>query len=246
MDNLKNDDFETKENLEEKHEENPVEEIKEQETIKESVEVNDAEEKVVEEKIEEEKIVEEKTVESNANSNEGEESQVDVKESFDKFISKKNLLEYIMCGISVVFVLDLLYMVIKLISVGSLGRGGSSTENYLSGITKAASKYSSLRTVANLRDFSHFLVFLSIVLILVMIYKSIVLDKKNDFFKLTKNLYFIGANVVVVVAGLLLKSALRHLSTVMLYISILVYLAAIAGFGYIVYILYLRMFKSKK
>lgn len=153
MDNLKNDDFEAKENLEEKHEENPVEEIKEQETIKESVEVNDAEEKVVEEKIEEEKIVEEKTVESNANSNEGEESQVDVKESFDKFVSKKNLLEYIMCGISVVFVLDLLYMVIKLISVGSLGRGGSSTENYLSGITKAASKYSSLRTVANLRDF---------------------------------------------------------------------------------------------
>ena len=239
MDDLKNDDFETKENLEEKHEENPVEEIKEQETIKESVEVNNAEEKVVEEKIEEEKIVEEKTVETNANSNEGEESQVDVKESFDKFVSKKNLLEYIMCGISVVFVLDLLYMVIKLISVGSLGRGGSSTENYLSGITKAASKYSSLRTVANLRDFSHFLVFLSIVL-------SIVLDKKNDFFKLTKNLYFIGANVVVVVAGLLLKSALRHLSTVMLYISILVYLAAIAGFGYIVYILYLRMFKSKK
>ena len=44
MDDLKNDDFETKENLEEKHEENPVEEIKEQETIKESVEVNKAEE----------------------------------------------------------------------------------------------------------------------------------------------------------------------------------------------------------
>jgi len=245
MDDLKNDDFETKENLEEKHEENPVEEIKEQETIKESVEVNDAEEKVVEEKIEEEKIVEEKTVESNANSNEGEESQVDVKESFDKFISKKNLLEYIMCGISVVFILDLVYMIIKLISVGSFNTVGNKSDDALSGLTKVASRANSIKTIANLRDFSHFLVFLSIVLIAIMFYKSTVLDKKKDFFKLTKNLYFIGVNIIVVVASLLLKSTFNHLSTVMLYISILVYLASIAGFGYIVYTLYLRLFKNK-
>ena len=212
MDDLKNDDFETKENLEEKHEENPVEEIKEQETIKESVEVNNAEEKVVEEKIEEEKIVEEKTVETNANFNEGEESQVDVKESFDKFVSKKNLLEYIMCGISVVFILDLVYMIIKLISVGSFNTVGNKSDDALSGLTKVASRANSIKTIANLRDFSHFLVFLSIVLIAIMFYKSTVLDKKKDFFKLTKNLYFIGVNIIVVVASLLLKSTFNHLS----------------------------------
>ena len=78
-----------------------------------------------------------------------------------------------------------------------------------------------------------------------MFYKSTVLDKKKDFFKFTKNLYFIGANIIVVVASLLLKATFNHLSTVMLYISILVYLASIAGFGYIVYTLYLRLFKNK-
>lgn len=240
MDNLKNDDFDAKENLEEKHEESPVEGIKEQETVSENIEKKDVEEKVIEEK-----AAEEKAVESNTKPDEVEESQVDIKESFDKFISKKNLLEYIMCGISVVFILDLVYMIIKLISVGSFNTAGNKSDDALSGLTKVASRANSIKTIANLRDFSHFLVFLSIVLIAIMFYKSTVLDKKKDFFKFTKNLYFIGVNIIVVVASLLLKSTFNHLSTVMLYISILVYLASIAGFGYIVYTLYLRLFKNK-
>lgn len=245
MDNLKNDDFDAKENLEEKHEEGSAEEIKKEETVNENIEKKDIEEKVVDEKVVEEKAVEEKVVESNTKSDETEESQVDIKESFDKFVSKKNLLEYIMCGISVVFILDLVYMIIKLISVGSFNTVGNKSDDALSGLTKVASRANSIKTIANLRDFSHFLVFLSIVLIAIMFYKSTVLDKKKDFFKLTKNLYFIGVNIIVVVASLLLKSTFNHLSTVMLYISILVYLASIAGFGYIVYTLYLRLFKNK-
>ena len=48
MDNLKNDDFDAKENLEEKHEESPVEGITEQETVNENIEKKDVEEKVIE------------------------------------------------------------------------------------------------------------------------------------------------------------------------------------------------------
>lgn len=228
MDNLKKDDLEIDKNLEENENKTEIETEKteEQETVNENVEVKD-----IEDKGNFDKVVE---------------SKVDFKEKFDKIISKKNLLEYIMGGISAVFVLNLLYIVIKLIGLGSYKSLKINSENVLSGFAKTMSKIESLKTIVKLRDFSHFLIFLSIVLISVIYYKTVVLEKRKDFIKKPTNINFLGGNVIAIISSLILKISIKNFSTFMLYIAIIIYLVAIATFAYNVYTLYLELFKNQK
>ena len=79
--------------------EEKVEQVKE--AVQEKVEEAKAEESKVKEKIEEK--VEEAKADCKSCSND----HVDVKAKFDEIISKKNLLDYIICGFSAVFSLNL-------------------------------------------------------------------------------------------------------------------------------------------
>lgn len=230
MENLKKDDLEIDKNLEEDENktetEIEIEKNEEQETENANAEVKD--------------------VENKSNIDKSVDSKVDFKEKFDKIISKKNLLEYIMCGISGIFVLNLLYMVIKLIGLGSYKMLKINSENVLSGFAKTMSKIESLKTIVKLRDFSHFLIFLSIVLIAIIYYKTVVLEKRKDFTKIPTNIYFFGGNVLAIIGSIILKISIKNFSTFMLYIAIIIYLVTIAAFGYNVYTLYLDLFKNQK
>lgn len=228
MENLKKDDLEIDKNLEEDENkiETKIEKNEEQETLNANAEVKD--------------------VENKSNIDKSVDSKVDFKEKFDKIISKKNLLEYIMCGISGIFVLNLLYMFIKLIGLGSYKMLKINSENILSGFAKTMSKIESLKTIVKLRDFSHFLIFLSIVLIVIIYYKTVVLEKRKDFTKIPTNIYFFGGNVLAIIGSIVLKISIKNFSTFMLYIAIIIYLVTIAAFGYNVYTLYLDLFKNQK
>ena len=135
--------------------EEKVEQVKEK--IEEKVEEAKAEESKVKEKIEEK--VEEAKADCKSCSND----HVDVKAKFDEIISKKNLLDYIICGFSAVFSLNLLYMIIKLISFGSFNNSSSNGQNVVANLTKTMSKLESIKTVAKLRDLAHVLIFLSLI-----------------------------------------------------------------------------------
>ena len=262
MDNLEKEGLEVdkvEEKVEEKVEaakevvEEKVEQVKEavREKVEEAKEV--AEEKVesakevVKEKVEQVKeAVQEKVEEAKADCKSCSNDQVDVKAKFDEIISKKNLLDYIICGFSAVFSLNLLYMIIKLISFGSFNNSFSNGQNVVANLTKTMSKLESLKTVANLRDFAHVLIFLSLVLLAVIYYKTTILDKRNDFLNTKKNLYFICGLLVTEIGNFFLKSAFSKASTFMLYLTVIVYLGAVAVFGYTAYTLYLELFKNKK
>ena len=218
--------------------EEKVEQVKE--AVQEKVEEAKAEESKVKEKIEEK--VEEAKADCKSCSND----HVDVKAKFDEIISKKNLLDYIICGFSAVFSLNLLYMIIKLISFGSFNNSSSNGQNVVANLTKTMSKLESLKTVANLRDFAHVLIFLSLILLAVIYYKTTILDKRNDFLNTKKNLYFICGLLVTEIGNFFLKGAFSKASTFMLYLTVLVYLGAVAVFGYTAYTLYLELFKNKK
>lgn len=243
MDNLEKEGLEV-DKVEEKVEsakevvEEKVEQVKE--AVQEKVEEAKAEESKVKEKIEEK--VEEAKADCKSCSND----HVDVKAKFDEIISKKNLLDYIICGFSAVFSLNLLYMIIKLISFGSFNNSSSNGQNVVANLTKTMSKLESLKTVANLRDFAHVLIFLSLILLAVIYYKTTILDKRNDFLNTKKNLYFICGLLVTEIGNFILKSAFSKASTFMLYLTVLVYLGAVAVFGYTAYTLYLELFKNKK
>ncbi|MFP5453003.1 hypothetical protein [Parvimonas sp. G1604] len=202
---------------------------------------------VTEEKVEHAKeVVEEKVEEAKADCKSCSNDQVDVKAKFDEIISKKNLLDYIICGFSAVFSLNLLYMIIKLISFGSFNNSSSNGQNVVANLSKTMSKLESLKTVANLRDFAHVLIFLSLILLAVIYYKTTILDKRNDFLNTKKNLYFICGLLVTEIGNFVLKGAFSKASTFMLYLTVLVYLGAVAVFGYTAYTLYLELFKNKK
>lgn len=222
--------------------EEKVEHVKE--AVQEKVEEAKAEESKVKEKIEEK--VEEKVEEAKADCKSCSNDHVDVKAKFDEIISKKNLLDYIICGFSAVFSLNLLYMIIKLISFGSFNNSSSNGQNVVANLTKTMSKLESLKTVANLRDFAHVLIFLSLILLAVIYYKTTILDKRNDFLNTKKNLYFICGLLVTEIGNFFLKGAFSKASTFMLYLTVLVYLGAVAVFGYTAYTLYLELFKNKK
>lgn len=236
MDNLE------KEGLEVDKVEEKVESAKE--VVKEKAE---AAKEVVEEKVEQVKeAVKEKVEEAKADCKSCSNDHVDVKAKFDEIISKKNLLDYIICGFSAVFSLNLLYMIIKLISFGSFNNSSSNGQNVVANLTKTMSKLESLKTVANLRDFAHVLIFLSLILLAVIYYKTTILDKRNDFLNTKKNLYFICGLLVTEIGNFILKSAFSKASTFMLYLTVLVYLGAVVVFGYTAYTLYLELFKNKK
>ena len=202
---------------------------------------------VAEEKVEHVKeAVQEKVEEAKADCKSCSNDHVDVKAKFDEIISKKNLLDYIICGFSAVFSLNLLYMIIKLISFGSFNNSSSNGQNVVANLTKTMSKLESLKTVANLRDFAHVLIFLSLILLAVIYYKTTILDKRNDFLNTKKNLYFICGLLVTEIGNFFLKGAFSKASTFMLYLTVLVYLGAVAVFGYTAYTLYLELFKNKK
>ena len=254
MDNLEKEGLEV-DKVEEKVEsakevvEEKVEQVKE--AVQEKVEEAKAEESKVKEKIEEKveqakEVVEEKIEEAKADCKSCSNDHVDVKAKFDEIISKKNLLDYIICGFSAVFSLNLLYMIIKLISFGSFNNSSSNGQNVVANLTKTMSKLESLKTVANLRDFAHVLIFLSLILLAVIYYKTTILDKRCDFLNTKKNLYFICGLLVTEIGNFFLKGAFSKASTFMLYLTVLVYLGAVAVFGYTAYTLYLELFKNKK
>ena len=135
---------------------------------------------------------------------------------------------------------------IKFISFGSFNNSSSNGQNVVANLTKTMSKLESLKTVANLRDFAHVLIFLSLILLAVIYYKTTILDKRNDFLNTKKNLYFICGLLVTEIGNFFLKGAFSKASTFMLYLTVLVYLGAVAVFGYTAYTLYLELFKNKK
>ena len=138
MDNLNQDNLEIDKDLEEKSEDISETKIEEH--------------KVDSEKVENEENEEKKTFQQ------GSENQADLKENFDNFVSKNNLLEYIKGAISLTFVLCLLYQIYKFISLGSSKGFGtdSGLEDFLSGFGKLYSKIEDIKTIAKIRNFTNF------------------------------------------------------------------------------------------
>ena len=227
MDNLSQDKLEIDKDLEEKSED--ISEMKIEEH------------KVDGEKVENEENEEKKTFQQ------GSENQADLKENFDKFVSKNNLLEYIKGVISLTFVLCLIYQIYKFIGLGSSKGLGtdSGSEDFLSGFGKLYSKIEDIKTIAKIRDFTNFLIILSIILIAFIFYKTVILEKRKDFLKFPTNVSFFTGVVAVLIVNLTIKEFFNSLKTSLFYVNIIVSLISIIAFSLTVYMIYLIAFKNQ-
>lgn len=224
MDNLSQDKLEIDKDLEEKSED------------------------ISEMKIEEHKVDGEKVEnEEKKTFQQGSENQADLKENFDKFVSKNNLLEYIKGVISLTFVLCLIYQIYKFIGLGSSKGLGtdSGSEDFLSGFGKLYSKIEDIKTIAKIRDFTNFLIILSIILIAFIFYKTVILEKRKDFLKFPTNVSFFTGVVAVLIVNLTIKEFFNSLKTSLFYVNIIVSLISIIAFSLTVYMIYLIAFKNQ-
>ena len=227
MDNLSQDKLEIDKDLEEKSED--ISEMKIEEH------------KVDGEKVENEENEEKKTFQQ------GSENQADLKENFDNFVSKNNLLEYIKGAISLTFVLCLLYQIYKFISLGSSKGFGtdSGSEDFLSGFGKLYSKIEDIKTIAKIRNFTNFLIILSIILVVIIFYKTVILEKRKDFLKFPTNISFFTGVVTVIIVNITIKEFFDSLKASLFYVNIIVSLISIIAFSLTVYMIYLIAFKNQ-
>ncbi len=227
MDNLSQDKLEIDKDLEEKSED--ISEMKIEEH------------KVDGEKVENEENEEKKTFQQ------GSENQADLKENFENFVSKNNLLEYIKGAISLTFVLCLLYQIYKFISLGSSKGFGtdSGSEDFLSGFGKLYSKIEDIKTIAKIRNFTNFLIILSIILVVIIFYKTVILEKRKDFLKFPTNISFFTGVVTVIIVNITIKEFFNSLKTSLFYVNIIVSLISIIAFSLTVYMIYLIAFKNQ-
>lgn len=227
MDNLSQDKLEIDKDLEEKSEDISETKIEEH--------------KVDGEKVENEENEEKKTFQQ------GSENQADLKENFENFVSKNNLLEYIKGAISLTFVLCLLYQIYKFISLGSSKGFGtdSGSEDFLSGFGKLYSKIEDIKTIAKIRNFTNFLIILSIILVVIIFYKTVILEKRKDFLKFPTNISFFTGVVTVIIVNITIKEFFNSLKTSLFYVNIIVSLISIIAFSLTVYMIYLIAFKNQ-
>lgn len=227
MDNLSQDKLEIDKDLEEKSED--ISEMKIEEH------------KVDGEKVENEENEEKKTFQQ------GSENQADLKENFDNFVSKNNLLEYIKGAISLTFVLCLLYQIYKFISLGSSKGFGtdSGSEDFLSGFGKLYSKIEDIKTIAKIRNFTNFLIILSIILVVIIFYKTVIFEKRKDFLKFPTNISFFTGVVTVIIVNITIKEFFNSLKASLFYVNIIVSLISIIAFSLTVYMIYLIAFKNQ-
>lgn len=172
-----------------------------------NVEVEEKVEDTKKEEVKQENTIDEKTenIEKNVPNKQG-----DFKESFDKFITKKNLLEYIMGGISALFILSLVFLFFKMISLYNFVNKSTKAnindmdfESALSGVESVMSGLRSFVAVINVRNFIGFLIFLSLILMGLLYYKLVCIKKRNDFFKLPTNLSFVGGILAIFIGNLI-------------------------------------------
>lgn len=227
MDNLSQDKLEIDKDLEEKSEDISETKIEEH--------------KVDSEKVENEENEEKKTFQQ------GSENQVDLKENFDKFVSKNNLLEYIKGVISLTFVLCLIYQIYKFIGLGSSKGLGtdSGSEDFLSGFGKLYSKIEDIKTIAKIRNFTNFLIILSIILVVIIFYKTVIFEKRKDFLKFPTNISFFTGVVTVIIVNITIKEFFNSLKASLFYVNIIVSLISIIAFSLTVYMIYLIAFKNQ-
>lgn len=227
MDNLSQDKLEIDKDLEEKSEDISETKIEEH--------------KVDGEKVENEENEEKKTFQQ------GSENQADLKENFDNFVSKNNLLEYIKGAISLTFVLCLLYQIYKFISLGSSKGFGtdSGLEDFLSGFGKLYSKIEDIKTIAKIRNFTNFLIILSIILVVIIFYKTVIFEKRKDFLKFPTNISFFTGVVTVIIVNITIKEFFNSLKASLFYVNIIVSLISIIAFSLTVYMIYLIAFKNQ-
>lgn len=227
MDNLSQDKLEIDKDLEEKSED--ISEMKIEEH------------KVDGEKVENEENEEKKTFQQ------GSENQADLKENFENFVSKNNLLEYIKGAISLTFVLCLLYQIYKFISLGSSKGFGtdSGSEDFLSSFGKLYSKIEDIKTIAKIRNFTNFLIILSIILVVIIFYKTVIFEKRKDFLKFPTNISFFTGVVTVIIVNITIKEFFNSLKTSLFYVNIIVSLISIIAFSLTVYMIYLIAFKNQ-
>lgn len=227
MDNLNQDNLEIDKDLEEKSEDISETKIEEH--------------KVDGEKVENEENEEKKTFQQ------GSENQADLKENFENFVSKNNLLEYIKGAISLTFVLCLLYQIYKFISLGSSKGFGtdSGSEDFLSGFGKLYSKIEDIKTIAKIRNFTNFLIILSIILVVIIFYKTVIFEKRKDFLKFPTNISFFTGVVTVIIVNITIKEFFNSLKASLFYVNIIVSLISIIAFSLTVYMIYLIAFKNQ-
>lgn len=227
MNNLSQDKLEIDKDLEEKSEDISETKIEEH--------------KVDSEKVENEENEEKKTFQQ------GSENQVDLKENFDKFVSKNNLLEYIKGVISLTFVLCLIYQIYKFIGLGSSKGLGtdSGSEDFLSGFGKLYSKIEDIKTIAKIRNFTNFLIILSIILVVIIFYKTVIFEKRKDFLKFPTNISFFTGVVTVIIVNITIKEFFNSLKASLFYVNIIVSLISIIAFSLTVYMIYLIAFKNQ-
>lgn len=224
MDNLSQDKLEIDKDLEEKSED------------------------ISEMKIEEHKVDGEKVEnEEKKTFQQGSENKADLKENFDNFVSKNNLLEYIKGAISLTFVLCLLYQIYKFISLGSSKGFGtdSGSEDFLSGFGKLYSKIEDIKTIAKIRNFTNFLIILSIILVVIIFYKTVIFEKRKDFLKFPTNISFFTGVVTVIIVNITIKEFFNSLKASLFYVNIIVSLISIIAFSLTVYMIYLIAFKNQ-
>lgn len=200
-------------------------------------------------------------------------NEKDFKKKFDEFISKKNLFEFIMTGLSGLFILNLLFLLVKIFKLKSAFNkiGGSNFESFLD--PKALSGISSIVSVAKAKQYLSILIFLSIVTLALLFYKLVFVEKRKDFFRLPNNLTFVFGILCIFIGNFisrklflisnmaknLLSNPLSILSGNFdykglenadkipgkIYISLIFYILAILAFLVTIYILYLMIFKNK-
>ena len=227
MDNLNQENLEIDKDLEEKFE-------------------DISETKIEEHKVDSEKVENEEN-EENKISQQETENKVDLKENFDNFVSKNNLLEYIKGAISLTFVLCLLYQIYKFISLGSSKGFGtdSGSEDFLSGFGKLYSKIEDIKTIAKIRNFTNFLIILSIILVVIIFYKTVIFEKRKDFLKFPTNISFFTGVVTVIIVNITIKEFFNSLKASLFYVNIIVSLISIIAFSLTVYMIYLIAFKNQ-
>lgn len=227
MDNLNQENLEIDKDLEEKFE-------------------DISETKIEEHKVDSEKVENEEN-EENKISQQETENKVDLKENFDNFLSKNNLLEYIKGAISLTFVLCLLYQIYKFISLGSSKGFGtdSGSEDFLSSFGKLYSKIEDIKTIAKIRNFTNFLIILSIILVVIIFYKTVIFEKRKDFLKFPTNISFFTGVVTVIIVNITIKEFFNSLKASLFYVNIIVSLISIIAFSLTVYMIYLIAFKNQ-
>lgn len=107
------------------------------------------------------------------------------------------------------------------------------------------SKIEDIKTIAKIRNFTNFLIILSIILVVIIFYKTVIFEKRKDFLKFPTNISFFTGVVTVIIVNITIKEFFNSLKASLFYVNIIVSLISIIAFSLTVYMIYLIAFKNQ-